>query len=325
MSIDIFNIQPHEVSRDLRGYSVMFYGEPKSGKTTTASKFPKSLIIAFEKGYAALPGVKAVPVNSWSDFLKVLRQLKDSNAKDVYETIIIDTADIAYDYCEQYICNINSVDAINQIPYGGGYTAVAKEFDAKLRSIVQQDFGLVLISHSTERTFTSETGTEYTKIIPTLPNKARLICGRMCDIIGYSRTVETADGNKTMLFLRGTPRFEAGSRFKHTPDYIEFSYNNLVNAIGDALDKQASEDGQFFVDTANNINTQNLTAFDYDDLTSQFQSVTGELMKSDPQKYAPRITEIVERHLGKGKKASEATRDQAELLDIIVYELKELQ
>jgi hypothetical protein len=323
--LDIFDIKPHEVSRDLRGYSVMFYGEPKSGKTTTASKFPKSLIIAFEKGYAALPGVKAAPVNSWSDFLKILRQLKEAKAKEIYETIIIDTADLAYDYCEQYICNINEVDAINKIPYGGGYSQVAKEFDSKLRSIVQQDFGLVLISHSTEKQFISETGQEYTKIIPTLPTKARLICGRMCDIIAYSRTVETEEGNKTMLFLRGTPRFEAGSRFKHTPEYIEFNYKNLVGAIGEALDKQSEEDGKFFVDERNNINSQNLVVLDYDNLMLEFQSITGDLMARDGQKYAPRITEIVERHLGKGKKASQATRDQTELLDIIVYELKELQ
>jgi hypothetical protein len=323
--VDIFNITPHEVSRDLRGYSVLLYGEPKSGKTTTASKFPKSLIIAFEKGYAALPGVMALPVNSWGDFLKVLRQLKDPKAKGLYETIIIDTADIAYDYCEQYICNINGVDTINQIPYGGGYTQLAKEFDSKLRSIVQQDFGVVLISHSTERTFTSEAGEEYTKIIPTLAAKARLICGRMCDIIGYSRTVEKEDGNKTMLFLRGTQRFEAGSRFPYTPDYIEFSYESLVGCISDAIDKQAAQDGQFFVDDKKNIHNENLSSFDFDSLMATFQSTAAELMKSDGPKYAPRITEIVERHLGKGKKASEATRDQAELLDIIVYELKELQ
>lgn len=30
MSLDLLNIQPHQVSRDLRGYSVFFYGEPKS-------------------------------------------------------------------------------------------------------------------------------------------------------------------------------------------------------------------------------------------------------------------------------------------------------
>lgn len=29
--LNLLNIQPHQVSRDLRGYSVFFYGEPKSG------------------------------------------------------------------------------------------------------------------------------------------------------------------------------------------------------------------------------------------------------------------------------------------------------
>lgn len=28
--INLLDIQPHSVSRDLRGYSVFFYGEPKS-------------------------------------------------------------------------------------------------------------------------------------------------------------------------------------------------------------------------------------------------------------------------------------------------------
>jgi hypothetical protein len=44
MDIDLLSIQPHQVSRDMRGYIVFFYGEPKSGKTTTASRFPNSLL-----------------------------------------------------------------------------------------------------------------------------------------------------------------------------------------------------------------------------------------------------------------------------------------
>lgn len=28
--IDLLDIQPHQVSRDLRGYSIFFYGDPKS-------------------------------------------------------------------------------------------------------------------------------------------------------------------------------------------------------------------------------------------------------------------------------------------------------
>lgn len=67
----------------------------------------------------------AIPINSWSDFKKVLRQLKEAKAHEMYETIILDTIDIAYDYCEAYICEnaINKdggygVDNISDIPYG---------------------------------------------------------------------------------------------------------------------------------------------------------------------------------------------------------------
>ena len=47
----------------------------------------------------------ALPINSWADFRKALRQLKDEEIKKKFETIIIDTVDIAYDLCEKYICD----------------------------------------------------------------------------------------------------------------------------------------------------------------------------------------------------------------------------
>ena len=85
--IDLLSLEPHKVSRDMRGYSVLFFGEPKSGKTTIASKFPNSLLLAFEKGYNALAGIKAQPINSWAEFLKVYRQLKDSKVQEMFETV----------------------------------------------------------------------------------------------------------------------------------------------------------------------------------------------------------------------------------------------
>ena len=44
--INLLELQPHQVSRDLRGYSVFLYGDPKSGKTTIASQFPDALLLA---------------------------------------------------------------------------------------------------------------------------------------------------------------------------------------------------------------------------------------------------------------------------------------
>lgn len=329
MAIDLLGLQPHKVSRDLRGYSVFLYGGWKTGKTTIASKFPNALLLAFEKGYNALAGVIPQPINSWGEFLTVCKQLKDEQVKERYETIIIDTADIAYSYCEKYICQVNGVSTIPDIPYGKGYALVSAEFDEKLRSIVQLGYGIVIISHETDKTFKDETGAEYNKIVPTLDKRANNIVARMTDIIGYSRSVTDADGNnKTLLFMRGTPRFEAGSRFKYTPDYIEFTYKNLVNAISDAIDKQAQEDGEeLFTDERENAYRDTSSHLDFDELMKAFQDTIAEFSKDEKKMetyYAPRITQIIDKFLGKGKKVNEMSRDQVEQLALIVDDLKAL-
>lgn len=55
-SINLLAIQPHKVSRDLSGYITYVYGAGKTGKTTLASQMDRSLLIAWEKGYNAIPG-----------------------------------------------------------------------------------------------------------------------------------------------------------------------------------------------------------------------------------------------------------------------------
>ena len=334
--INLLDITPHQVSRDLRGYSVFFYGDPKSGKTTIATKFPRHLLLAFEKGYNAIPGAMAQPINTWGEFRKVLRQLKDEKVKEKFETIIIDTADIAYDYCEKYICaNAKrgdggvGVDSIADIPFGKGYGFVSKEFDDCLRSIVQMGYGLVLISHAADKTFKDEAGNEYNQIVPTLDKRARNIVSRLCDIIGYSRAVMENDQLVTKLFIRGTPRYMAGSRFKYTPDYIDFTYEALVKAIGDAIDEQMKTDGkEYFTDARNNLHTA-VEELDFDTLIETFNNlVNGLIEKEDEEKFAtywqPRIVQITEKYLGKGQKVSNCSREQTEALDLIVSELKDL-
>ena len=337
MAIDLTSLQPHKVSRDLRGYSVFFYGEPKSGKTTTAAHFPEALLLAFEKGYNAIPGIMAQPINNWAEFKQTLRELKKPEVKEKFSTIIIDTADIAYDYATKYICDNAKrpdggygVDSISDIGYGKGYGMVSQEFDDSLRSIVQMDYGLVLISHATDKTFKNESGEEYNQIVPTLDKRATNIVSRMADIIGYSRVVSTDQGDKTMLFMRGTNRYMAGSRFKYTPDYIEFSYQNLTNAIADAIDMQSKEEGnQYFTSERSNLYLPKEDELNFDDLMSEFQNIINRLIskagESFEEKYTPRITQITDKYLGKGQKVSQCSRDQVEVLSLIVDELKDLE
>ena len=338
MQINLLNIQPHQVSRDMRGYSVFLYGQPKSGKTTIATKFPNHLLLAFEKGYNAIPGAMAQPINSWAEFRQVLRQLKDPDVKTRFETIIIDTVDIAYDYCQKYVCaNAKrpdggfGVDNISDIPYGKGFGMVSEEFDECLRSIVQMDYGLVMISHATDKTFKDERGEEYQQIVPTLDKRAKNIVSRMVDLYGYSRIVTDDKGNNlTKLFLRGTPRYEAGSRFKYTPDYIDFSYKDLVAAIGDAIDKQMAEEGkEYFTEKKNNLYEDTTTNLDFDDMMTEFNEIVTKIASSaseDEMKdfWIPRITSITEKYIGKGNKVNSMAREQVEALSLILFDLKEL-
>ena len=314
------------------------YGGWKTGKTTTAVKFPKHFLLAFEKGYSAIPGAMAQPINSWSEFKQVLRQLKDDKAKEMFETIIIDTGDIAYDYCTKYICANNNADTVSDIPFGKGYGLIEKEFDECLRKIVQMGYGLVIISHETDKTFTDESGKQFNKIVPTLDKRANNVIARMCDLIGYTRSVTDEAGNeKVLMFLRGTSRYEAGSRFKYTPDYIELSYDNLVKAIGDAIDKQMEEDGSdLFTDKRENVHLDTSMELDFDKLMKEFNDIIINIPGSSDIKqeteegktfaeyWQPRITQCIERYLGKGKKIKDATRDQVEAIDLIVTDLKDL-
>ena len=79
--IDIFNIQPTQLCKDLRGRFVLLYGQAKSGKTSMSAMWPKPLLVAFEKGYNALVGVRPADVTSWADFKSICRQLKKPEAK----------------------------------------------------------------------------------------------------------------------------------------------------------------------------------------------------------------------------------------------------
>lgn len=191
-------------------------------------------------------------------------------------------------------------------------------------------YGLVMISHSQDKTFTDENGSEYNQIVPTLGNRPRLIVDRMSDVIGYAHPVEEEDGRThTVLYMRGTPRFVAGSRFKYTPDSIDFTYDNLVKAIGDAIDKQAEEDAGKFVTDARTTAYDVNDGPDFEAMKNEFKELTVKIQHSVSKdefkkSWAPKIIEITDKYLGVGKKVNDCTAKQSEQLALILDDLKDL-
>ena len=170
----------------------------------------------------------------------------------MYDNIIIDTGDIAFAACEQYIFNREGVNNYSEVPYGGAYAMVEKEFDKPLREIQNMGYGLIIISHAKEKVFDVDTPNEHSKWMPTLSKKGFEVASKLTDIISYIAVREVpvdpanpAKGTKEerFMFMRDTKDYFAGSRFKYIQPVVKLGFNYLVDAIHTAIDKEAEEHG----------------------------------------------------------------------------------
>ena len=321
MAIDIFNIQPTTISRDLKGKFVCIYSLPKVGKTSMACQFPKNLLCAFEKGYNAIAGVRPIDITKWSDFKLVLRQLEKPEARQMYDTVTLDTIGIAWEMCEQFICAQNGVQKIADIPWGGGYSACKKEFESCLRKITQLGFGLVIIAHVDKRIETRADDDEVEILGPAIPKRAYEIVNQLVDIIGYIDVTWDEEGNsERWLYTRKTPTVMAGSRFKYLAPKIKFGYNELVSAISDAIDKSEKLDGAVVVDTIEQVIEEKL---DYKAIREEASMLWKTLVERDPEN-APIILKKVEMIFGRPMKLSEITEDQVDLFNLVVLDMKDM-
>lgn len=321
MAIDIFNIQPTTISRDLKGKFVCIYSLPKVGKTSMACQFPKNLLCAFEKGYNAIAGVRPIDITKWSDFKLVLRQLEKPEARQMYDTVTLDTIGIAWEMCEQFICAQNGVQKIADIPWGGGYSACKKEFEACLRKITQLGFGLVIIAHVDKRIEKRADDDEVEILGPAIPKRAYEIVNQLVDIIGYIDVTWDEEGNsERWLYTRKTPTVMAGSRFKYLAPKIKFGYNELVSAISDAIDKSEKLDGAVVVDTIEQVIEEKL---DYKAIREEASMLWKTLVEKDPEN-APIILKKVEMIFGRPMKLSEITEDQVDLFNLAVLDMRDM-
>lgn len=321
MAIDLLSIKPHKVSRDLSGYITYIYGAPKTGKTTLATQMGDALLLAFEPGYHALPGAMAQDVTSWTDMKQVFRELKKPEVKAQFKAVIVDTIDIAVDRCKKYICNQNGIEDLADLGYGKGWTKFKEEFNDIFRSLTQLGYAVFFIGHDKKEQIDNPDGTKTTLIHPALSNTTKTVISGMADIYGYSHQKHANE--MSVLTLRDPSGIiECGCRFKYIPNEISMSYTNLVKAIQDAIDKEASETNGQFV-TSERIQGVEERVYDYDALMAEFKDMVGVLMAKS-QSNGAKITSIVEAYLGKGKKVGETTPEQAEFIYLILADMKEM-
>lgn len=331
MSLDIFNPVVSTVSHDMAGKTILVYGSNRTGKTKQATRFPKPYYLAFEKGINGIAGVPFAPIQKWSDFVKVNKQLTNpktlEQAKELYQTLILDTVEASAMMCQDYICQQYGVNRIKDGDKGFGlWKEYETEYWRQINLLTSAGYTVYFISHEGTRTFKDENGEEYEKIYPKGDKRSIDPVCDLVDIIGYA-AVNGLDENgneiKSSLYLKNTKKYHAGSRFPYLTGYIEeFTAENLQKAVAEAVKKQEKIEGIKTVD----FQTQN-QQYANEELTFEElqQSIKEIAIKLNETGRMDEYQEIVDSYLGVGKKVSESTKKQQQQLELILNDLELLE
>ncbi len=205
--------------------TTLIYGQPKIGKSTFASQFPDALFLECEPGLSELSVFK-IPTYTWDDFLAACKLVAAGDHK--FKTIVVDTADNAFKLCSDHICAKHGVEYEGDLPHGKGWSFVKNEWHRVLTRLASLPYGLVLISHAVDRQIETRTG-EYTKTLPSLPDRARHVVLGLVDMILFCDTISRKDerGQVTVQRVIRTkphPTYEAGDRTGRLPDTLPLDY-----------------------------------------------------------------------------------------------------
>lgn len=218
---------------------VLLYGEPSTGKTSTALTSSKPILFDFDGGAqrsAFKTGKDIVRIKSWKEVVDIMPTLE----KDLepYDTIVIDTVETCLDFIRIYIENQDYKLKTNALRM---YGKLKDEFYSFLNRITKINKHIIFIAHaSTEE----KNGSIVT--IPKITGGSKDIVRQKADFIGYM----FIHNNQRTLNFNPTDYYEGKNSANFPvltlPDYtIESDYfQEVLNKMKDALQSSLSEDDE---------------------------------------------------------------------------------
>lgn len=193
------------------------HGPGKIGKSTFASGWPHSFFLSTERRLDHIQNIRYTYMQDWEAFKEVVKELKEQQYRQMFKTIVVDTIDLVYQYCWDFVKEAREFEHPSDEKYGKGYDFLDSEFKLYLFKLLALPYAIIFVSHTTPREIFTERGTK-TKLTSTLPDRVKKIIFPHMGVIGYmawdvqevKRDGQLQFVDVPIMHFKGSADYEAG-------------------------------------------------------------------------------------------------------------------
>ena len=213
---------------------IWLYGQPYSGKTTFANKFPKPFFISLDKNAQYITD-DYINVSNVDEYFEALNHfMKDP--KD-YKTLVIDNIDLLEQFIrEYYLTKFGIEDEGDRDDYGKTWRLVREGTYMNILSAVKFPGNVILISQEDEYMVKSKLGSEITKYRPGINKKLHDRIGSLTTLIvrAYkdSKKVAGKEVVKYKISMGDSADELSGTRIDLSSTLINNDFDEFKESVG---------------------------------------------------------------------------------------------
>ena len=222
---------------------LLIFGVEGIGKSSFAAGAPNPIFIEVEDGTSQLDIVRFPRPESWTEVLEAIETL----TKDVHnhQTLVLDSLDRAEQLLWDHICKRDGEPNIEAYGYGKGYSAALDEWRLFISALERlqraKPMHVVLIGHSTTKTFKNPEGDDFDRYELKLHVKASGFLREWCDAVLFAnyetfvqkeknKRVKGVDTGARLIFTQRRAAYDAKNRFA-LPDFLHLSWAEFESAV----------------------------------------------------------------------------------------------
>lgn len=247
----------NEVKVDLASYRHYWRGVKKAGKTTLFYQlmmklygdpsYGLELSVGNERGYKALDGMVYDEAPDWGTLMEITEDLIENKADNNFKFICFDTVDELVEIAKREVVRLDYRKTGERHEFNaclGGYARPREKVTELINNLMTRledsGYGIIWIGHTKYRTVNEKNGDSYDMLTSNLSSDYDGIFANKADVvmmIDIEKDIENSfvQGTQRYMWFRGDGFVDAGGRFSQIEQKVEFSVDNYIKTVSDAI------------------------------------------------------------------------------------------